>query len=208
LPDPTGVIDVTKVYCQPGNAKKPVLKNINFHLDKGEALGIIGPSAAGKSTLARAILGLEPLQESEAEAVDHRSSGKRCCPSDPSARRHVRVTADIGMQLNEMTIAEGAEHMQSGSPWLDDDVARVDAEIYLRRPPGYGLGYTIGNLQIQQLLGELRIRDGEAFDLEAFHDSFLARGRIPVSLIRYEMLGAEDQVAAFWDFTPIPPANQ
>jgi hypothetical protein len=121
--------------------------------------------------------------------------------------RATRVTADIGMQLNEMTIEEGAAHMREGSPWLDDDVARVDAEIYLRRPPGYGLGYTIGNLQIQQLLGELRIRDGEAFDLRAFHDEFLAAGRIPVSLIRYEMLGADDQVADFWEFEPIPAAD-
>jgi len=121
--------------------------------------------------------------------------------------RATRVTADIGMQLNEMTIQEGAEHMREGSPWLDDDVARVDAEIYLRRPPGYGLGYTIGNLQIQQLLGELRSRDGDAFDLKAFHDEFMNLGRMPVSLIRYEMLGAEDQVADFWAFEPIPPAG-
>lgn len=121
--------------------------------------------------------------------------------------RATRVTADIGMQINEMTIQEGAEHMLSGSPWLDDDVARVDAEIYLRRPPGYGLGYTIGNLQIQQLLGELRIRDGEDFDLKTFHDEFLGKGRMPVSLIRYEMLGTEDQVVRFWDFEPIPPAE-
>jgi uncharacterized protein (DUF885 family) len=121
--------------------------------------------------------------------------------------RATRVTADIGMQLGEMTIAEGADHMRDGSPWLDDDVARVDAEIYLRRPPGYGLGYTIGNLQLQQLLGELRSRDGEAFDLRAFHDDFLAKGRIPISLIRYEMLGAEDQVSEFWEFEPIPPAG-
>lgn len=121
--------------------------------------------------------------------------------------RATRVTADVGMQLNEMTIQEGAAHMRSGSPWLDDDVARVDAEIYLRRPPGYGLGYTIGNLQIQQLLAELRIRDGEGFDLKAFHDEFMGKGRMPVSLIRYEMLGTEDQVSRFWDFEPIPPAS-
>ncbi|NNF37459.1 MAG: DUF885 family protein [Gemmatimonadetes bacterium] len=121
--------------------------------------------------------------------------------------RATRVTADIGMQLGEMTITEGADHMRERSPWLDDDVARVDAEIYLRRPPGYGLGYTIGNLQLQQLLGEMRSRDGEAFELRAFHDEFLSKGRIPISLIRFEMLGSEDQVSDFWDFEPIPPAG-
>lgn len=121
--------------------------------------------------------------------------------------RATRVAADIGMQLNQMTIPQAAKHMLDGSPWLDEDVARVDAEIYLRRPPGYGLGYTIGNIQIQQLLGEARIAMGDGFDLKAFHDRFLDAGRIPVSLIRYEMLGSTDQVDGFWQWEAIPDAN-
>lgn len=121
--------------------------------------------------------------------------------------RATRVAADIGMQLNTMTIPEAAKYMKDGSPWLDDDVARVDAEIYLRRPPGYGLGYTIGNIQIQQLLGEARIALGENFDLKAFHDQFMNTGRIPVSLIRYEMLDKDDQIAPFWDWEAIPDAK-
>jgi hypothetical protein len=122
--------------------------------------------------------------------------------------RATRVGADIGMQLNQMTIPEGAAYMKNGSPWLDDDVARVDAEIYLRRPPGYGLGYTIGNLQIQQLLGEARVAAGDDFDLKDFHDTFLDAGRIPISLIRYEMLGKTDQIEPFWAFEPIPAADR
>lgn len=122
--------------------------------------------------------------------------------------RATRVAADIGMQLNEMTIPEAAKYMKDGSPWLDDDVARVDAEIYLRRPPGYGLGYTIGNIQIQQLLGEARIALGEHFNLKAFHDQFMNSGRIPVSLIRYEMLDKTDQVEAFWQWEEIPSSRQ
>ena len=59
LPAPKGAVSVERVYCQPGGAKQPVLKNISFNLAPGEALGIVGPSAAGKSTLARAIVGVE-----------------------------------------------------------------------------------------------------------------------------------------------------
>ena len=118
--------------------------------------------------------------------------------------RATRVWADIGMQLNQLTIQEAADYMKAGSPWLDDDVARVDAEIYLRRPPGYGLGYTIGNLQIQHLLAEMRLTDGPDFNLKDFHDRFMNTGRLPVSLIRYEMTGADDEVADFWAFEPIP----
>ena len=64
----------------------------------------------------------------------------------PFIERAARVTVDIGMQLGEMTVAEAARQMIEGSPWLDEEVARVDAEIYLRRLSGYGLGYTIRNL--------------------------------------------------------------
>lgn len=59
LPDPSGAMSIAGLVCKPGTAKKPVLKNISFEVSAGEALGIIGPSAAGKSTLAKALVGVE-----------------------------------------------------------------------------------------------------------------------------------------------------
>jgi PrtD family type I secretion system ABC transporter len=59
LPRPLGAISVERLYCQPGNAKRPVVKGVSFAIAPGEAIGIIGPSAAGKSTLARALVGVE-----------------------------------------------------------------------------------------------------------------------------------------------------
>jgi ABC-type protease/lipase transport system fused ATPase/permease subunit len=44
-------------YRVPGS-DKPILLNITFHLAPGEALAILEPSAAGKSTLARLLLGV------------------------------------------------------------------------------------------------------------------------------------------------------
>jgi ATP-binding cassette subfamily C protein EexD len=43
----------------PGS-RAPIVKGVSFSLEPGELLGIIGPSAAGKSSLARAILGIWP----------------------------------------------------------------------------------------------------------------------------------------------------
>ena len=88
--------------------------------------------------------------------------------------------------------------MMAKTPWLDEDVARVDAEIYLRRPPGYGLGYTVGMLQVQRLLSDRRQQLGDDFVLKDFHDQFMAAGRLPVSLIRWEMTGLDDEVREFW----------
>ncbi|WP_086465748.1 type I secretion system permease/ATPase [Oceanibaculum nanhaiense] len=56
LPAPKGKLLVDKVvFGHPGG--KPVLKGVSFSLEPGESVGIIGPSAAGKSTLARILAG-------------------------------------------------------------------------------------------------------------------------------------------------------
>src|SRR5690606_38040084 len=57
LPAPLGNLAVEQVFVTPPGAKAAVLRGVSFQLAAGEVLGIIGPSASGKSTLARAILG-------------------------------------------------------------------------------------------------------------------------------------------------------
>lgn len=58
LPEPTGVIDVEHVFAGPPGAQQAVLSDLNFSLKPGDGLGVIGPSAAGKSTLARLMVGI------------------------------------------------------------------------------------------------------------------------------------------------------
>ena len=63
LPDPTGHISVervTKFAIGPGGRRdgRPILSNINFALSPGDGLGVIGPSASGKSSLGRLLVGL------------------------------------------------------------------------------------------------------------------------------------------------------
>jgi ATP-binding cassette subfamily C protein len=57
-PRPHGDLIVDKlVYAAPG-VEMPIIKGISFSLSPGEVLGIVGPSAAGKSTLARLMIGI------------------------------------------------------------------------------------------------------------------------------------------------------
>ena len=112
--------------------------------------------------------------------------------------RAARVPADVWLQSNEMTVNEVVDWWMERTPWLDENVARVDAEIYLRRPPGYGLGYTVGMLQMQQLLADRKRQLGDDFVLREFHDTFMAAGRLPISLIRWEMTGLDDEVRDLW----------
>lgn len=58
LPTPLGKLSVEGLYLNFGKGSAPVLRNINFVLEPGESLGIIGPSAAGKSTLGKALAGV------------------------------------------------------------------------------------------------------------------------------------------------------
>lgn len=60
LPDPEGHITLEGVTVAPPGQRTPVISNVSFNVSPGDVVGIIGPSAAGKSTLARAILGIWP----------------------------------------------------------------------------------------------------------------------------------------------------
>jgi PrtD family type I secretion system ABC transporter len=58
LPRPDGALAVESLVATPPGGRKPVIKGISFSLDVGEMLAVIGPSAAGKSTLARLMVGI------------------------------------------------------------------------------------------------------------------------------------------------------
>lgn len=60
LPNPKGRIDVENLLYIPSNSRKPIIQGVGFYLMPGASLGIIGPSAAGKSTLARLLVGIWP----------------------------------------------------------------------------------------------------------------------------------------------------
>jgi len=117
--------------------------------------------------------------------------------------RAARTLGDVRLQRNEITIPEVIRFWRSRTPWLDANVARVDAEIYLRRPPGYGLGYTMGSFQMYKLLADRKQQLREDFVLRDFHDRVMAAGALPVALIRYELTGLDDEVQEFWEHEPL-----
>ena len=58
LPAPKGALSFEEVFGGPPGATRPVVGELDFKLDAGTCLGITGPSAAGKSTLARLAVGV------------------------------------------------------------------------------------------------------------------------------------------------------
>jgi len=58
LPDPKGKLTLDKVVVRaPGTTDQLLIKGLGFSLEPGEVLGVVGPSGAGKTTLARLIAG-------------------------------------------------------------------------------------------------------------------------------------------------------
>lgn len=58
LPNPKGLLAVENVVAAAPGGQTAILKGISFKLGAGELLGIVGPSAAGKSSLARVLVGV------------------------------------------------------------------------------------------------------------------------------------------------------
>jgi PrtD family type I secretion system ABC transporter len=58
LPAPRATLTVENVAAAPPGVQRIVVQDVTFTLKAGQALGIIGPSASGKSSLARLIVGV------------------------------------------------------------------------------------------------------------------------------------------------------
>jgi ATP-binding cassette subfamily C protein len=60
LPAPVGSLKVEKITVAAPGSGRVLLSDVSFEINAGQALGIIGPSGGGKTTLARALTGIWP----------------------------------------------------------------------------------------------------------------------------------------------------
>ena len=58
LPAPKGALAVEGVVATPPGVQRVIVQDVTFTLKAGQGLGIIGPSASGKSSLARLLVGV------------------------------------------------------------------------------------------------------------------------------------------------------
>lgn len=60
LPKPEKALKVENLHLAAPGSKNSIVRNISIELQAGDSVGVIGPSASGKSTLARGLVGLWP----------------------------------------------------------------------------------------------------------------------------------------------------
>jgi len=134
LPDPVGEIRVENIIVNPPGSKLPALKGINMTIPVGTTLGVIGPSASGKSTFARAILGVWPI-----------ISGKvRLDGADIHQWDSVKLGKHIGYLPQDIELFEGSISENISRFGELDSKEIVEAakiagvhEMILRLPEGY-----------------------------------------------------------------------
>jgi ATP-binding cassette subfamily C exporter for protease/lipase len=138
LPPPRGVLTVEQLVAgapvPPGQPSVAILKGVQFMLSPGELLAVIGPSAAGKTTLARLLVGLWPAAGGKVrlDGVDVHTWNKT------ELGPHVGYLPQ-GVELFEGTVAENVARFG------ELDMARVQAaaqevgmhEFILALPQGY-----------------------------------------------------------------------
>jgi len=134
LPNPQGSITFEQVVVIPPLAKKPVLKGISFSIEPGETIGIIGPSAAGKSTVAKAMVGVWPITSGfvRIDQADIRQYNR-----DELGHHIGYLPQDI--ELFEGTIAENIARFREDNPAKIIEAAKISGthELILKLPNGY-----------------------------------------------------------------------
>jgi hypothetical protein len=101
--------------------------------------------------------------------------------------RALRVEVDVKLALGEFTLEQAAKYLQEKVP-MDEQTARQEA-IAFSTNPGGAMTYQIGKLQIMKFLTDARMRQGDKFNLRAFHDFVWRNGNVPIALQEGEYLG-------------------
>lgn len=151
LPRPDGGITAERIiYAFPG-VNAPAIRGLSFEIMPGECIGIIGPSASGKSTLARMLLGVVPPM-----------GGKvRLDGADVARWPRERLGPHVGylpqdVRLLSGTIAENIARFGTPDPAAVLDAAKFAQvhDMILTLPQGYdtkvgegGIGLSGGQTQ-------------------------------------------------------------
>jgi len=134
LPPPTGQLSLERVTFGIRSTSKVIIKDVSFTLSAGEFLGIVGPSASGKSTLARLLVSVwKPVQG----VIRMDGSNISDWPSDRLGRHVGYLPQDI--ELFAGSIAENIARLEE--PDSEKVIAATTMaglhDIILRMPGGY-----------------------------------------------------------------------
>ncbi|HEU0225017.1 MAG TPA: DUF885 family protein [Steroidobacteraceae bacterium] len=113
------------------------------------------------------------------------------------AQRAARGLASLYAHDNQFDLAEAKAFQVKWTPrgWMrpDLDLLGFEQQLYLRQP-GYGTSYVTGKQLLEDLIRERADQLGAEFSMRRFFDEVNGAGMIPVSLIRWQLTGHDDQI--------------
>ena len=114
-----------------GNQRRQVLKDVSFHVNEGEIVGLVGESGSGKTTLSRAILGMVPDFEGQ---IIHHTQRPQMVFQDPFSSLNPAHT--IGWILEEPLRVQGKGNAAQRAQAVEKILEQVGlgAEYAARRP--------------------------------------------------------------------------
>jgi ATP-binding cassette subfamily C protein len=164
LPPPDDIFAAESVSVIPPGTQTPVVHNVSFKVQKGSALGIIGPSGGGKSCLVRALVGVWPARGSI--SLDGAALGQ--WPASALGRHIGYLPQDV--ELFGGNIAENIARFDPHAKDSDILAAAKAAGIHdmvVRMPRGYeteiGEGGTALSAGQRQRIGLARALYGNPF---------------------------------------------
>ena len=108
--------------------------------------------------------------------------------------RGARVVVDGKLASGEWTLAQAARFFEEQSGFTKSASEAAVAGYALR--PGYVIAYTVGRLQLEELLAEYQHRMGDKGSLHDFHDRVLSYGSTPFAIVGPELLADLDKPAS------------
>ena len=134
FPKPRGFLTVENLVASAPGGTSPILKGLAFAIQPGEALIVVGPSAAGKTTLARLLTGLWPASMGKV-----RLSGVDMHTWDKAELGPSIGYLPQGVALMDGTLAENIARFGVIQPALVEAAARAVGlhEMITALPKGY-----------------------------------------------------------------------
>ena len=114
-----------------------------------------------------------------------------------AAFRRCRAMADLRLHSQEFDLQQAQSYCLDCAPngWARREGMQVQYEMETTlRFVGWHMGMVVGKVQFIKLLKDRAEQLGDRFDLRQFMDEFLSAGMIPMSLIRWEMTGLDDEI--------------
>ena len=95
--------------------------------------------------------------------------------------RACRLVVDTGIHALGWGRQQAIDYMLANSP-LTEGVVRPEIDRYICNP-GQATSYMIGRLEIQRMRTEAEQRQGDRFDIKAFHSAVLDSGALPLGVL-------------------------